>query len=329
VYGVGRVNQLAVRLMRERGVQVVGAINRSGPKVGQDVGILAGLHEPIGVAVSDDVETVLSTPADLVLVAIYDDLERMMPVFSACIERGLNVISVGAHHSYPWQVTPSLGAELDRLAKRRNVTFTGTGNQDFFMVNLGTLMSGACQRIERLVHRSLTDVNGFGPEVAEVTFVGVSKSDFEERSTNFPPSIYTTFWHNVAADLDLTVVDTIQRVEPIVAQEPRYCLPFDRDIEPGELLGIRQHLEVSTAQGIELRGENEIRVAVPGEEDFKEWEIVGEPPLKVRASNLDNAMTTATQCINRIPHVVAAPPGYVTLEQLPKLTFRSRLGRQP
>lgn len=128
VYGMGRVNQLAIRLMRERGIEVVGAINRAGPKVGQDAGILAGLGEPIGITVSDDVESVLDTPADLVLVVVYDDLERMMPIFRACMERGLNVISAGAHHSYLWHVTPALAVELDLLAQAQEVTITGTGN---------------------------------------------------------------------------------------------------------------------------------------------------------------------------------------------------------
>ena len=327
IYGVGQVNQLATRLMREKGIDVVGAINRAGPKVGQELGLLAGLEAPIGVTVSDEVDSVLQTPADLVLVAVYDDLERMMPIFRQCIERKLNVISVGAHHSYPWRMTPALAVELDELTKQHGVTITGTGNQDFFIVNLGTMMSGVCHSIERLIHRSLTDVNGFGPEVAEVTFVGQSVAEFEAGSGNLPPSIYTTFWDNVASDLALDVIDIAQRLEPVVADTPRYCRPFDRTIEPGELLGIRQHLDVTTVQGIAMHGENEIRVGAPGEEDFKEWEIIGEPSYTIRASKLDNALTTTTQCVNRIPHVIAAPPGYVTLEKLPKLTFRSQLTR--
>ena len=100
IYGVGRINQLATRLMGEKGVEVVGAINRTGPKVGRDLGEVAGLGNPLGVIVSDDAESVPQTPADLALVGIYDDMERMFPIFKRCIEHRLNVISVGAHHSY-------------------------------------------------------------------------------------------------------------------------------------------------------------------------------------------------------------------------------------
>ena len=49
VYGVGLSNRIATRLMVEKGVQVVGAVNRSGPKVGKDLGILTGLGYPLGV----------------------------------------------------------------------------------------------------------------------------------------------------------------------------------------------------------------------------------------------------------------------------------------
>ncbi len=327
VYGVGSVNQLAVRLLGERGVQVVGAINRPGPKIGQDVGTLSGAGEPLGVPISDDVEATLSIAADIVLVAIYDDLERMMPIFHRCLDHGLNVISAGAHHSYPWLLSPIQTAELDDKARQQGVSIGGMGNQDFFMVNLGTLMSGVCQRVDRIVHRSLTDVNGFGPEVAEISFVGYSQQAFEAKTDNLPPSIYTSFWHNVAADLELKVVRTSQTVQPVIADSPRYCKPFGRHIEPGELLGIRQHLHVSTEEGIELHGENEIRVGTPEEQEYKEWEIIGEPAFKVRATELNTALMTTTQYINRIPHVIAAPSGYVTLEQLPKLTYRSKLER--
>ena len=325
IYGVGYINQLATRLMREKGIEVVGAINRAGSKIGKDLGEVANLDAPIGVVISQDAERILKTPADLVLVGIYDDMERMYPIFEQCLAHKLNVISVGAHHSYPWRMSPEHTAKLDVLAKRHGVTITGTGNQDFFAVNLATLMSGVCHRINRITHRSLTDANNFGREVAEVTYVDRTLADFESQSDNHPPSIYTTFWENVASDLNLEVVDIRQRLEPVVAEQAQYCLALERTIEPGRLLGIRQHLEVVTNQGLAMNGENEIRVCHPDEEEFKEWEIYGEPSYKVKATGMDSGLTTTTQCVNRIPHVIAAPPGYVTLEKLPKLTYRSKL----
>ena len=222
-------------------------------------------------------------------------------------------------------MAPELTKELDELAKSHGVTITGVGNQDFFIVNLGTMMSGVCHQIERITHRSLTDVNNFGPEVAEVTYVDQTVAAFETQSDNHAPSIYTTFWDNVASDLALEVLEITQHLEPIVAEQPLHCVSLDRTIEPGRLLGIRQRLDVSTAQGLPMNGENVIRVCAPEEEEFKEWEIYGEPSFKVKATQMDTGFTTTTQCVNRIPHVIEAPSGYVTLEKLPKLTFRAKL----
>ena len=59
LYGVGSVNQLAVRLLADRGVEVVGALNRPGPKIGRDAGTLSGTASPLGVLISDDVEATL------------------------------------------------------------------------------------------------------------------------------------------------------------------------------------------------------------------------------------------------------------------------------
>ena len=34
-------------------------------------------------------------------------------------------------------------------------------------------------------------------------------------------------------------------------------------------------------------------------------------------------MTTVTQLVNRIPDVINAPPGFVTIEKLPRLRYRA------
>lgn len=64
VYGVGKINQIATRLMVEKGVEIVGAVNRPGPKVGKDLGELAGISL-LGIPVIDEPEKVLSSPAEL------------------------------------------------------------------------------------------------------------------------------------------------------------------------------------------------------------------------------------------------------------------------
>ncbi len=59
VYGVGQMNMLATRLLTEKGVEIVGAINRSGPKIGKDLGLLSGIDK-LNVPISDNPKKVLS-----------------------------------------------------------------------------------------------------------------------------------------------------------------------------------------------------------------------------------------------------------------------------
>ena len=324
VYGVGRVNCIATRLMIEKGIEIVGAVNRSGTKIGKDLGELSGMSQ-LGVSVSDDPAHILSTPADIAVIAIYDDLQRMFPIYKQCLEAGVNVVTVGAHASYPWRLEPTLSQQLDDIARTHGVTISGSGNQDFFIVHLGALMSGVCHRIDRIVHRSLTDVNNFGSETAGIAYVGQSVDCFQTKANNQTPSVYTTFWDNIAAALELTVVEVVQTVEPIVTTTPRICRSLNRTIKPGFLIGIRQRLEVFTKENVRMTGENSLWVCDTEEEEYKDWEIMGEPSFKIRVTGLATGFTTASQCVNRIPHIIKAPPGYITIDKLPKLTYRQRL----
>ena len=47
IYGVGFYGMEAVRILAKKGWPIVAAVNRAGPKIGQDLGRLAGLNEDL------------------------------------------------------------------------------------------------------------------------------------------------------------------------------------------------------------------------------------------------------------------------------------------
>jgi hypothetical protein len=53
IYGVGYYGLEAVRILIKNGWPIVAAVNRAGPKIGEDLGRLAGLNEDLGVVVQD------------------------------------------------------------------------------------------------------------------------------------------------------------------------------------------------------------------------------------------------------------------------------------
>ena len=185
-------------------------------------------------------------------------------------------------------------------------------------------MSGVCHRLDRITHRSLSDVAKSGPEVARMVYVGKSADEFDPAIANQKPSIYTPFWENVVADLGMTVLAVEQSTIPVLADTTYFCDNLDLEVSKGDIIGVEKRLELKTSEGLRLVGENSLRLCAEGEEEFKEYLIQGEPNLEIRATRLENAFTTASQAVNRIPDVINAQPGYITLEQLPKLTFKQQ-----
>jgi 4-hydroxy-tetrahydrodipicolinate reductase len=287
IYGVGQMNMLATRLLKDRGIEIAGAINRPGPKIGKDLGLLAGIGY-LNVPISDDPEKVLSKTADIVIVAVASELPTMFPIYKQCLEAKKNVATIGESSSFSWRLYPELTIELDNIAKKNGVTITGTGAQDFGIVHLGILMSGACHTIDKIIYRCYFDPTNFGEE----TRATLSKS----------PSMYTTFWDNVASALDLTIIDVKENIDDSGTQ-----------------------LSITTEEGIKMIGEYKFTT----EKEFKEWEIQGEPNLKVKVNGLGSPVVTSVQTVNRIPHILQAPPGYVTIEKLPILKYQSFWSKQP
>ncbi|MFO0996441.1 MAG: hypothetical protein U1F33_07115 [Alphaproteobacteria bacterium] len=329
VYGLGKVGVVVVRLLREKGVEIVGAFNRAGPKVGRNLAEFAALAEPFNLTIREAKPGCLDgVSADVAIVSVFDDMKRMDQIYRECLMARMNVITVGAEASYPWRAEPALTAGLDRLAKEKGVSITGTGNQDMLIVNAPALLTGACRSIRSITHRSVTNVDNYGPEVARV--VHVDEAPEAVRAAKPAPDsplqhgIYVYFWDNLAADLGLTITRIREGLEPIVAAAPLHCAALGKTIASGRAIGTMQLIDIETREGIAFKGRNAVRVLKKGESEQKTWQIRGEPNLTLRFGGLDGNLTTPVQMVARIPDIINAPPGYVTIEQLPKLVYRNR-----
>jgi 2,4-diaminopentanoate dehydrogenase len=61
-----------------------------------------------------------------------------------------------------------------------------------------------------------------------------------------------------------------------------------------------------------------------GEADYNEWVIKGEPAeLQLSNDRVATPFTTCAQVVNRIPDVINAEPGFVTVDRLPQLRYRA------
>ena len=324
IYGVGAVGQAVARLAALRGWTVFG-VNRAGGKVGRDLGELAGAPTLSGQRIADAASSDLAGfGADIAVVALHDRLAETFDHHRRLLEAGLNVICVGAESSYPLDVDPACAAELDSLARSKGVTFTGCGLWDAYRIwSLKTLV-GPCTALREIRHRSVTDVNRFGPEVVRLARVGEDPAEVDGGASR-ERSIYRVFLTQVVASLGLTIEDVEERQEPIVLDQAVDSSSLGRVVAPGQCAGVRTVIRVTSTEGVEALAEIELRLTESGEGEWMSWQVDGDPPVEVRLEGLDSGHATASSVVNRIPDVLAASPGLVTCDRLGPMRYVPRL----
>jgi 4-hydroxy-tetrahydrodipicolinate reductase len=326
VYGVGAMNSVATRLMLEKGVDIVGALARSPDKVGRDLGDVVGLGYQTGVLIEDDPERVLSTrEADIAVIAIASYMPDMHEHLHRCAQHGVNAITISEEALYPWNTSPMQTAELDALARRNGVTITGTGHQDVYWVNLVSMVMATSHRIETVTGRASWNVDDYGPEVAKDQRVDTTVESFDTWLAEAvrPPSFGKNTLGALVSDLGVTVTELSSSTRPEVATEPVASSALGLTVETGRVIGFTDVDTVETDQGITLTFEMTGRLYLEGEADINDWTITGEPELRLSNPAVPTGMTTCTQLVNRIPDVINAPPGFITIEKLPRPRYRT------
>jgi hypothetical protein len=118
IHGVGYYASEAVRILVERGWPIVAAVNRAGPKIGQDLGRLAGLNHELGIIVQDcENADYASLGADIALVVQTERLSLNWSAYQRLLGAGINVICHGSESYFPQGADIELANRIDALAK--------------------------------------------------------------------------------------------------------------------------------------------------------------------------------------------------------------------
>lgn len=316
IYGTGQYGLEAVRIIAGYGWPIVAAYNRSGSKVGQDLGALAGMA-PMGVVVENcDEADYTKCTADVAIHAVTDRLETNMPAYRRLLGAGINVICHGGESYFPIGVNRALAQEIDTMARANSVSFTGTGIWDYSRIWPGLLAAGSATSIDRIVHKTLTNAQSAGVALMKVCGVSMTRSEFAAANMSLIGGLYKTVPHHVLHAMGLDVTDIVERITPILSDVPVYCKLLDQMLDPGTCLGTSVLTEVYTSQGITAMSVNELRIFAEDEGEYTMWEIEGRPATKIRVDRSEPVHSSAACMVNRIPDVIAAPPGVRLISEL-------------
>lgn len=321
-YGLGPIGSAVARHVTERaGFELVGGVDIDPAKIGRDVGDVIGLGRSLGFPVSAKLSDLLAhTSADAVIhtTSSYFDLFKNQIV--EILAAGLDVVTTAEELSFPWLAHPADAAEIDAAAKRAGKTVLGTGiNPGFLMDALPLFLTGICQRVDRIaVTRVINASTRRGPFQAKIGS-GLTVDAFQAKMAagrmghvGLPESVGMVF-----DTLGKKLNRYESTVEPVIAGrlvETRYF-----SVQPGQVMGLRQVARGYTAEGefVTLT----FVAALETDEEGDTVQIFGKPDLEVKLKGTNGDITTIAIVVNAVRRVLEAPPGLVTMRDLPPVTF--------
>lgn len=340
-YGCGKMAKYTIRYVLEKGSKIVGAFDIDKSKFGTDAGTYAGCKK-IGVKIEDAKnvkERLQALKPDIVIVTTMSLIKDLEDILLTCAKLGINAITTCEEAFYAYNSHPTLSNKLDRLCKKNKCTITGSGYQDVFWGNLITTLAGATQSIKRIRGKTSYNVEDYGIALAKAHGAGLTLKEFDKevasvdkispkkreeliKSGEYLPSYMWNVNGWLASQLGLTVKSQTQKCVPQTYKKALNSTTLNMKIKAGDATGMSAVVTTQTKEGIEIITECIGKVYAPDEFDSNEWTIEGEPDTTVVINRPATVELTCATIVNRIPDVVAAKPGYVTTEKMPRATFK-------
>lgn len=340
-YGCGNMSVYTMRYVYEKGGKIVGAFDINPNKIGKDIGEIIGCeNKEVIVESIENVENRLSIlKPDICIITTMSLMKDVKDIYYICARLGINAISTCEEAFYPFNSSPVLTEDLDRIAKANNCTLTGSGYQDVAWGNLITTLAGTTHKIEKIKGSSSYNVEDYGIALAKAHGAGLTLEEFEKevaatdniseeerneiiKKGEFLPSYMWNANGWICDKLGLNVISQSQKCVPITYEKDLHSDTLSMDIQAGNAIGMSAVVTTKTKEGITIESECIGKVYAEGVVDRNEWTIYGEPDTTVVVSKPQTVELTCASIVNRIPDVLKAEPGFIPTSHMGELKYR-------
>ena len=339
--GCGKMSIYTMKYAIENGYEIVGAVDINPDVIGKDVSSVIGC-EKVGVTIRNvnELDSLLKEAkpniAIVTTMSLMNDLEE---VLMTCAKNGVNAITTCEEAFYPFNSSPKITKELDKVAKENNCTITGSGYQDAFWGNLVTTLAGATHNITKIKGSSSYNVEDYGIALAKAHGAGLTLDEFdkevasldrmseEERNEiiekgEFAPSYMwnTNGW--LCDKLGLTVISQTQKCVPMTHDKDIYSSTLNMTVKAGDATGMSAVVTTLTEEGITIESECIGKVYADTDCDKNEWTVYGEPETTFVVTRPSTVELTCASIVNRIPDVIKAESGFIPTSRMGELKYQ-------
>jgi 4-hydroxy-tetrahydrodipicolinate reductase len=318
-------------------LELAGVFAFGADKVGRDAAELCGWPEPTGITATDDVDALLATGADAcVYNPLWPDLDHVCALLGAGIDVCTSAAWITGGKQSP--------ADLDRVrtaCEAGGSTIFGSGAHPGLTNSIGMVLSGACERVEEIRITESVDCStyesagtqsamGFGrpldtPGLEES--VRVESEVFAESAAMMADAMGVTLdrltfdvtFTEATGHSDLGFMEIPEGTVGGVMGYHRGWVGERNVVSVGFNWTMGDHVTppkpLAHGHVIQVFGVPNMRTV-----------LHCLPPKGWTEGFMDLGMIyTAMPVTNAVPYVVAAPPGIVTLADLPPITGRVRV----
>jgi 2,4-diaminopentanoate dehydrogenase len=317
-------------------MELVGVYAHGADKVGVDAAQLAGWPEPTGVTATNDVEALIALKPDA---CCYNPLWPDIDELTRLLESGVNVCSSAA-----WITGGKQSPEdLDRIRKaceKGDSTIFGSGAHPGMTNMVGMVLSGSCERVDEIRITESVDCSTY-ESAGTQTAMGFSQAPdtpglaesvrresevFAESAAMMADAIgakldrmtFDVTFTEATDDSDLGFMQILKGTVGGVMGYHRGWVGDKNIVSVGFNWTMGDHVKppkpLEHGHVIQVFGLPNMRTVLHCLPP-KDWTEPGFMGLGM--------IYTALPVINAVPAVVAAPPGIVTLKDLPPVTGRA------
>lgn len=341
-YGCGRMGKNTAAYAMEKGAQLLAAFDMNPDIVGKDFGEVAGI-EKTGALIyeASEAERIFKEmKPDICIITTQSLMKDVKDIMLICARNGVNAISTCEEAIYPWNSSPVITEEIDRVAKENGCTITGTGANETQYGGMFALYGGNTQKTDRIVASARYNVDDYGIALAKGHGVGLTAEEFQkeiaaadeiseaerkeliEKGEFLPSYVWNTNgW--LCDYLGLTVKSQIQKCTPKFADVDVRSSTMNEVIPAGKAIGMGALCITETEEGLTIETECIGIVYGQGEEDTNTSVTYGIPDTNMLVTRPATVEMTCATIVNRIPDVINAPSGFVTTSKMPILKYRT------